>query len=237
MLILFFIVAFMYSSVGHGGASGYLAIMAIFSISPLFIKSSALIMNLFVSSIAFYSYYKAGHFKWKIILPFLILSVPLSFIGAKIPIDPRLYKIILALCLLIAVFRLFLRSYDDHLRLKPIPLLPALIIGGIIGLLSGMIGIGGGIILSPLLLIARWATIKETAAVAALFILFNSFSGLLGLLGQGIQLAPHFYLWILVIIIGGLIGSYAGALKLSNPKLRYILATVLFFAIFKLFFY
>src|SRR5436190_4885381 len=105
-LFLIFIVAFMYASVGHGGASGYLALMVLFGISPVLMKSSALILNIFVSAIAFIQYYRHGHFRWKILFPFILLSIPLSFIGAKIHIETHTYKIILAICLVIATMRL-----------------------------------------------------------------------------------------------------------------------------------
>jgi uncharacterized protein len=233
-LLALLIVAFLYSSVGHGGASGYLAIMAIFGTQPELMKSSALILNLFVAGLAFIAYYKAGHFHLKLLLPFILGSIPMSFLGAKMNIDPHLYKILLGICLSIAVFRLFLKNSAVKEPNK-LAFGWAVLIGGFIGFFSGMIGIGGGIILSPLLILFGWANLKETAAVSAMFILLNSVSGLAGLISSGIQLNPEIYSWIITGVIGAILGSYLGSFKFSFQKLQYILASVLFFAVLKLF--
>lgn len=233
-LLALLIVAFLYSSVGHGGASGYLAIMALFGTQPELMKSSALILNLFVAGLAFIAYYKAGHFRLKLLLPFVLGSIPMSFLGAKMNIDPHLYKILLGICLSFAVFRLFLKDVIGKEQHR-IAFVWALLIGGFIGFISGMIGIGGGIILSPLLILFGWANLKETAAVSAMFILLNSISGLAGLLSSGIQLNPEIYSWIVTGIVGAVLGSYLGSFKFSLQKLQFILASVLLFAIVKLF--
>lgn len=233
-LFALLIVAFLYSSVGHGGASGYLAIMALFGTQPELMKSSALILNLFVAGLAFIAYYKAGHFRLNLLLPFVLGSIPMSFLGAKLNIDPHLYKVLLGICLSFAVFRLFLKNvYCKETR--SLAFLWAMLIGGFIGFFSGMIGIGGGIILSPVLILFGWANLKETAAVSAMFILLNSISGLAGLLSSGIQLNPEIYSWIIAGVIGAILGSYMGSFKFSFQKLQYILASVLLFAIVKLF--
>jgi uncharacterized membrane protein YfcA len=233
-ILALLIVAFLYSSVGHGGASGYLAIMALFGTQPELMKSSALILNLFVAGLAFIAYYKAGYFRMKLLLPFVLGSIPMSFIGAKMNIDPHIYKILLGICLSFAVFRLFLKNVSGKESYN-LTFVWAMLIGAFIGLFSGMIGIGGGIILSPLLIIFGWANLKETAAVSAMFILLNSVSGLAGLLSSGIQLNPEIFSWILAGIIGAGFGSYMGSFKLGFQKLQYILASVLVFAIVKLF--
>jgi len=233
-LLAILIIAFLYSSVGHGGASGYLAIMALFGTQPELMKSSALILNLFVAGLAFTAYYRAGYFRLKLLLPFVLGSIPMSFIGAKMNIDPHLYKILLGICLSFAVFRLFLKNVvcKEHRNLA---FVWAMLIGAFIGFFSGMIGIGGGIILSPLLILFGWANLKETAAVSAMFILLNSVSGLAGLFSSGIQLNHEIYSWILAGIVGAILGSYMGSFKFSFRKLQYILASVLLFAIVKLF--
>jgi uncharacterized membrane protein YfcA len=228
------IVAFLYSSVGHGGASGYLALMALFGISPVFMKSSALILNLFVAGLAFISFYRGGFFKWKILFPFVISSMPMAFWGARVNIDPETYKIILGICLLIAVLRIMVHSNKDPNTSSP-PFILSFLIGAFLGFFSGMIGIGGGIILSPLLLLTNWCSVKETAAVSALFIFLNSISGLLGLWHAGISINPQIFLWVSIAIIGGFWGSYSGSFKLNTIQLRYILAGVLLVASFKLF--
>ena len=233
-MLAILIIAFLYSSVGHGGASGYLAIMALFGTQPELMKSSALILNLFVAGLAFTAYYRAGYFRLKLLLPFVLGSIPMSFIGAKMNIDPHLYKILLGICLSFAVFRLFLKNVvcKEHRNLA---FVWAMLIGAFIGFFSGMIGIGGGIILSPLLILFGWANLKETAAVSAMFILLNSVSGLAGLFSSGIQLNHEIYSWILAGIVGAILGSYMGSFKFSFRKLQYILASVLLFAIVKLF--
>ena len=233
-LLLISIVAFMYASVGHGGASGYLALMVLFGISPVVMKPTALLLNIFVSGIAFIQYYRQGHFKWKLLLPFILLSIPFSFIGAKIHIDVHLYKIVLAVCLAIATLRLlgvFGRNIET--KIKEVPFLPALFIGGVIGFISGMIGIGGGILLCPVLLLFHWADIKKASAVAAAFIFLNSVSGIAGA-SSSQQFSPHVYTWAIIAIIGGTAGSYYGSSKFNHIILKYVLSIVLIFACTKL---
>lgn len=235
LFVLLLIVAFFYSSVGHGGASGYLALMALFNINPVEMRSSALLLNILVSGIAFFQFYRSGNFRWKIFLPFSILSVPLAFIGANITLDPGIYKIILGLCLAVAALRMALifgkKSDEKQMQIQ---FLPALLIGGAIGFISGIIGIGGGILLSPVLIFFRWADLKETAAVSALFILVNSIFGLSGTLYQGASFSPGILLWIAAAAIGGLAGSYYGSRILNRTTLRYLLSAVLIFASVKL---
>lgn len=230
-----FTVALLYSSVGHGGASGYLATMALLGIAPAEMKPTALILNLFVSGIAFISFYKANHFKAKLLWPFVIPSMPAAYIGAKIAINPSLYKTILGICLLIAVARMLIKPKDSSRENSPIPIPCAMVIGIGLGLLSGMIGIGGGIILSPLLILLRWATVKEAAAVSAPFIFLNSLSGLIGLIEKGYTPETHTTAWIITAVFGGIIGSYLGSNKLSIAGMKYVLAGVLCFAAIKLF--
>jgi uncharacterized protein len=236
LLLLLMLVAFLYSSVGHGGASGYLAVMALMGIAPTLMKSSALVMNLAVSLFSFIGFYRAGYFKSKLFLPFAIASVPMSFLGATIALPDSVYKKILAACILISIGRLlyqFIKKDDE--QTQPIPLWAGLVSGGAIGLLSGMIGIGGGIILSPLMLLFRWATIKETAAVSALFIFVNSVSGLIGLLSKGsLQISPDLTYGIAATIVGGLLGSYFGSKQFNVSTLRYLLAISLTIAAVKL---
>ena len=233
-IALIFVVAFLYSTVGHGGASGYLAIMAIAGISPSLMKSSALILNLFVAGVAFISFYRAGHFKWKILWPFAITSMPMAFIGAQLSIHPQAYKIILGICLFVAVLWMLLKYRLAERPLKEPSLPIALVAGSILGLVSGIIGIGGGILLSPLLILLNWSTIKQTAGVSAAFIVLNSISGLVGLIQKGFTMDRHSMLWILAAFAGGILGSYAGSRKLSVSGLQYILAGVLCFAAVKL---
>lgn len=230
-----FLVALLYSSVGHGGASGYLATMALMGIAPAEMKPTALILNLFVSGIAFVSFYRANHFKAKLLWPFVIPSMPAAYIGAQITINPSLYKIILGVCLLIAVARMLFKPKDSNRENSIIPIPYAVVIGIGLGLLSGMIGIGGGIILSPLLILLGWAGLKEAAAVSAPFIFLNSLSGLVGLVQKGYTPETHTTAWVVAAVLGGIIGSYLGSNKLSIAGMKYVLAGVLCFAAIKLF--
>ena len=223
-LICLFIVGFVYASVGHGGASGYLATMALFGVAPLLLKPSALLLNLFVSTVSFVQFYRAGYFRWEKFWPFAVASVPLAFVGAKIPLSDTLYRQLLAASLLLVVFRLVWTVRGQEEEPKPVPLGAGLVLGGGIGLLSGMIGIGGGIILSPLMLLFRWGRLKEVAATSALFIFVNSLSGLFGLLSKGYSPDPSLYGWIGAAFAGGLLGGYLGSHRFAVPTLRYLLA-------------
>lgn len=234
--ILLFIVAFLYASVGHGGASGYLALMALFSVAPEVMKPTALMLNLFVSLIAFIQFYRGKHFVWKVFLPMALASVPMAFVGGLITIDATLYKKILGLLLLFSVVRLLIPSKKSVIELQPSHFYGALLMGGVIGLLSGMIGIGGGIILSPLLLFFKWTDQKQTAAISALFIFVNSASGLMGQLTHGIQLSVDMYGYVGIAFVGGIGGAYFGAMKFKQSGMQKILAIVLAVASYKLLF-
>jgi uncharacterized protein len=233
-LLAICLVAFLYSSVGHGGASGYLALMALFGIEVSLMKPSALILNLFVSSIAFISFYRAGHFRLRLLLPFVVTSIPMAFLGATLEVPPELYKKILGVCLFLAALRILIRTKEDGER-KKLSISIALAAGALIGFFSGMIGIGGGIILSPILLLTRWAGMKETAAASAAFIFLNSLAGLSGHLIAGMEVSPKIVLWIVAVMVGGLLGSWTGGFKLTATQLKYLITTVLLIASIKLF--
>ena len=228
--------AILYSSVGHGGASGYLALMAIFSFSPEFMRPSALVLNIFVSSIALFSYYKNGYFRLKLLLPFILTSVPFAFLGGSLTVNPKSYKIILGVFLVIAIVRMLYRPDGQNNKIMPVNKYIAYGIGVTLGFFSGLIGIGGGIILSPIIILLRWGNIKETAAVSAAFILVNSVSGLSGQLSQGIKLAPEIAFMLIAAILGGTIGGYLGSYKIKENALKYALSLVLMFASVKLLF-
>ena len=233
---LLFVVAFLYASVGHGGASGYLALMAFFSIAPENMRFTALLLNIGVSLIAFVHYYRNGHFNWQLFWPFALASIPAAFLGGMLVVDAGLYKKILAVLLLFSVVRLLGLKFTNKTFVLKQSLPLALFIGAIIGLFSGMIGIGGGIILSPLILLLHWAKMKETAAVSALFIFVNSIAGLGGVVAHGLSLGQE-SLWMLVIALtGGMAGAYYGAKKFETALLSKLLALVLLIASFKLIF-
>lgn len=234
--ILLYLVAFLYASVGHGGASGYLALMALFEVTPEVMKPTALLLNLFVSAISFSQFYRGGHFRLQLFWPFAVASVPMAYLGGLTTLDGNLYKKILAFALLIPVARFILVSKPGEKDIKKPNLLLSLVIGGLIGYLSGLIGIGGGIILSPVLLLLGWANMKQTAAVSALFIFVNSLSGLAGQLKKGIYFSSEMYWYVGVALAGGLMGAYFGAIRFNQSILRYLLAMVLLVAIWKLLF-
>jgi uncharacterized membrane protein YfcA len=230
------IVAFLYASVGHGGASGYLALMALFSFAPETMKPTALLLNLFVAGIAFYHYYRAGHFNKKLFFPFALASIPFAFMGGMIEIDASIYKKILAVLLLFAILKMLNVIGKERNQIKDIKIWQGLIIGGFIGFFSGLIGIGGGIILTPVILLLHWGKMKEAAAVSALFIWVNSGAGLIGQFTSGAALLPQSFLLVALALIGGWFGSYNGSKKFNNSALRYLLAFVLIIASVKLFF-
>lgn len=232
--VLLVLVAFLYSSVGHGGASGYLALMAFFSFAPETMRPTALLINIFVSLIAFVQYYRGGFFKWNLFWPFALASFPAAFIGGMISVDVGLYKKILAVLLLFSVVRLLGIKFKKTTFDVKQNLYLALLIGAIIGLFSGMIGIGGGIILSPIILLMHWADMKKTAAVSALFIFVNSIAGFAGLFAKGFEFKTEMGLMIVLALIGGIAGSYYGANKFKNDFLNKILALVLIIASIKL---
>ncbi|MFT4849342.1 MAG: putative membrane protein YfcA [Sediminicola sp.] len=230
------IIAFLYASVGHGGASGYLALMAIFSFAPETMKPTALLLNIFVAGIAFYHYYKAGHFNLRLFIPFAISSIPLAFIGGTIEVDASLYKKILAVLLIFAILKMLTIFGKESAAIKKVKTWQGLLVGGIIGFFSGLIGIGGGIILTPVILLLHWGKMKEAAAVSALFIWANSASGLIGQLTGGFSLSAESFILVGIAIVGGFFGSYFGSRRINNQLLRYILAFVLTIASVKLFF-
>jgi len=238
--LLIFLAALLYSTVGHGGASGYLAAMALYGLAPDVMKPTALTLNLVVAGLGTYRYARAGCFAWNLFWPFAVLSIPLAFVGGKSTLPPQVYRILLGLVLLFAAWRLAFRQRDHApSELKPVQLPLALLIGAVIGLLSGLTGVGGGIFLSPILLLLGWATVRQTAGVSAAFILVNSVAGLLGqgLQGQGhgLQALPKDILWwALAALAGGLIGTELGSRRLSPIMMRRLLAAVLVVAAVKM---
>lgn len=234
-LLILPIVSFLYSSVGHGGASGYLALMALFSFAPETMKPTALLLNLFVAGIAFYYYYKEGYFNKHLFIPFAISSIPLAFLGGTIEIDPSIYKKILAILLVFAILKMLNIFGKETDTPKEVKLWQGLLVGGIIGFFSGLIGIGGGIILTPVILLLHWGKMKEAAAVSALFIWVNSASGLVGQWSTGIDLSMTSFMLAAIALTGGFLGAYLGSKKLNNQRLRYILIVVLALASVKLF--
>ncbi|MDB4107725.1 sulfite exporter TauE/SafE family protein [Bacteroidia bacterium] len=234
-MAILLIVSFLYASVGHGGASGYLALMALFSFPLLVLKPTALLLNIFVSGVSFWFFRKNNHFNWKLFYPFAITSIPMAFLGGYIDINAMLYKQILGVFLAIAILRMLNIFGREKSRAEKLNLLGSAIIGSAIGLFSGMIGIGGGIILSPVIILLGWGNMKQAAAVSALFIFVNSMSGISGFLIKGGQIPMEAWYFIPVAVVGGSLGALYGSQKFNLNTLKYVLAGVLVIATIKLF--
>lgn len=228
-----FVVALLYSSVGHGGASGYIAVMSLCGIAPTSIKPTALILNIFVACIGSWQFWKMGFLSWQLFWRLAALSIPMSFLGGYLNLPTPVFKVILGVALLLSALRFLVKPTEDTATIEPV--LPiALSIGGGIGFLSGLTGTGGGIFLTPLLFWRRWASAKTASAVSAMFILVNSISGLLGNLSATKQVPPFAVLLLVAALTGGSIGSYFGSHKLSHNLIQRILSMVLIIAGLKL---
>ena len=235
IVVAVFLVAVLYSSVGHGGASGYLAVMAFLAVSPTVTRPTALVLNLFVASISFVQFYRARHFDWKIFAPFAAASIPFAFIGGMIHLPTTVYKIILGATLMLAALRLAIKLTSE-LEPRPPKIWICLAIGAILGLVSGLVGVGGGIFLTPILLLMNWTEPKKAAGISALFILVNSISGLLGNYAQIAQLPSTVFWWISAAVGGGVIGATLGSKRFDSMTLRRVLAFGLLIAGLKLIF-
>ncbi len=227
------LVAFLYATVGHAGASGYIAVMTLAGMTPAEIRPTALTLNIFVATIGTVQFVRAGHFRWALFWPFALMSAPLAFIGGYVSLPTAAFKVLVGLVLLASAARLFLRPPDDTgVRAPSRP--ASLGVGAGLGLLSGLTGTGGGIFLTPLLLFARWARTKEAAAVSATFILVNSSTGLIGNV-VATKALPSVALPLgAAAVICGALGSYLGASRLPHMAIKRLLAVVLVIAGLKL---
>lgn len=236
LLLSLFIVGFLYASVGHGGASGYLAVLSIFAVPVLSYKPIILILNIMVAGIGFIQFSRAGYFKWKLCWPFLLSSLPMAYLGSMMSVKGDIYNLILGLALIIPVVRLLGLIPGEKSKKVELSLPLALIFGLVIGFLSGMLSIGGGIFLSPLLIIFAWANAKEAAAASALFIVLNSIAGLMGLRGD-IHFGQDSFMWFTSALAGGIMGSYFGSRHFGVLTVKYLLSAVLALASCKLIFF
>ena len=235
IIIAVLLIAILYSSVGHGGASGYLAAMALLAVAPEITRPTALMLNVFVATIGTIQFYRAGHFSWRTFWPFAVTSIPFAFIGGMVMLPTTVYKIVLGVVLILAAVRLAWNLKSDTETKEP-SILIALGIGAVIGLLSGLVGVGGGIFLTPVLLLMSWSETKTAAGVSAMFILVNSIAALAGNYVQVIGLPSNVWIWVGAAVIGGIIGSTLGAKRFDSLTLRRVLALVLVFAGAKLLF-
>ncbi|MEO8617469.1 MAG: sulfite exporter TauE/SafE family protein [Luteolibacter sp.] len=223
------VVAFLYSCVGHAGASGYIAAMTLFSLAPADIKPTALVLNILVASIGTWQFWRAGHFSWKLFWPFAVLAVPMAFVGGYLNLPTHVFKMLVGIVLLFSAVRFLFKPSDDSVKCEPKQPL-AISLGAGLGLLSGLTGTGGGIFLTPLLLFKHWATAKNAAAISALFILVNSASGLLGNFSSTKRFPAFAIALAIAAVIGGTAGSYFGSRKFDHTVIKRLLAIVLLIA-------
>jgi len=224
------VAAFGYALVGHGGASAYLAAMALAGIAPQEMRPIALTLNIVVSAIATYKFRRAGHFRWRLFWPFAAVSIPLAYLGGAITLPGHAYKVLVGAVLVYAAWQLWrsARLGEEMRAVREPPIGWAMPIGAAIGLLSGLTGVGGGIFLSPLLLMLGWAGTKQTSAVAAPFILVNSIAGLAAGLAAGTAaLPPQIGILAGAVLIGGWLGAEFGSRRFANPLIRRVLGVVL----------
>jgi uncharacterized membrane protein YfcA len=230
LLLALFAASALYAAVGHGGASAYLAVLGLAGMDLLEIKPVVLILNIGVSALAFATYAKEGHFRTGIFWPLAAASIPAAFLGGMVQVSHPAIKLILAAALLLGAWRMVRGADSADASLRSPARWALLALGAVIGLLSGLIGIGGGVFLTPLLLVFRWCETKPAAAVSASFIFANSISGLAGLLASGKDFPMPALLLLPVVLVGGWIGSRWGSLCARVTALRRALAVVLLIA-------
>jgi uncharacterized membrane protein YfcA len=237
LALLFLAAATLYASVGHAGASAYLAAMALVGLAPEVMRPTALVLNLFVASIVVVRFAHAGHLPWRSLLPLVAGSIPAAFVGGSIDLPGAVYRPLVAIVLLAGAWRLATASApDDGAARRGVPVVAGILAGATIGLLAGLTGTGGGIFLTPLLVLAAWTGTRDAAGLSGAFILLNSISGLAGLATGGFVLPAALPLWVGAVVAGGLIGSWLGAARFSIIGLRRALALVLLLAAGKLVF-
>jgi uncharacterized protein len=231
---LLFLAAATYSAVGHAGASAYIAAMALYGLSPLVMKPTALVLNIFVASFTTYRMYRAGLVDMKSVAPFVVGSIPLAYVGGAITLPGQGYRLLIGGMLLFAAYRLWIiakvDTAHDALEMKRTPTAAAIVIGAIIGLLSGLTGTGGGIFLSPLIVMMGWVSIRRASGVAAPFILLNSIAGLAGNLSMTRLLPTELPYYLIAAMLGALLGTKLGIAWLPPHILRRVLALVLLVA-------
>ena len=232
--VLLLLVAFLYASVGHGGASGYIAVLTLFTIPLEVYKPVVLVLNIIIAGIAFIQFYRAGYFKWKLAWPFLLTSIPCAYVGSQFKTSEHIYNLILGAALLFPIIRLLSVNPKEKKEIKELQLMPALIWGAVIGLASGFLNIGGGIFLSPVIILLAWGHTKDAAAVSSLFIVCNSVAGLVAARHNLTGFTNTSYIWIAAAVAGGLAGAYLGSHKFRLTTVRYILSSVLCIAAAKL---
>lgn len=233
---IFLAAALLYASVGHAGASAYLGAMALVGLTPEVMRPTALTLNLVVASVVVVRFSRAGHLPWRQLLPLVIGSIPAAFVGGLIDLPDAIYRPLVAIVLVAGAWRLATATATDGGGGTGVPYATGIAAGAAIGLLAGLTGTGGGIFVTPLLVLAAWTGTREAAGLSGAFILANSLAGLAGLLTGGVSLPPALPAWIGAVFTGGLIGSWLGAARFSILGLRRVLAVVLVLAAAKLVF-
>lgn len=231
LAVLILIAALLYSAVGHAGASGYLAAMALMGIAPSAMRPSALFINILVAVIATFKFYRVEAFSWRLFWPLAVTAIPCAYVGGFLSLPTHIYKPVIGVILIYAAWYSFhtaSKSLDYEVKTAPTPIL--LFSGAILGFLSGLTGVGGGIFLSPLLLFFKWAETRVISGVAAAFILVNSIAGFIGVISKSPTLPSALPLWAAVAVIGGFIGAEYGSKRLGNPVIQKLLALVLIIA-------
>jgi uncharacterized membrane protein YfcA len=227
---LFLLVALLYSSVGHAGASGYLAVMALFDMTPAQMKPTALVMNALVAAIGTWNFWRGGWFRWRLFWPFALTSIPAALIGGTITLPDIYYRPLVGAVLVYSALRLLMAPTRSQAEPHAPSVIVAVIAGAVLGLLSGLTGVGGGIFLSPLIVLAGWGTVREASGVAAPFILVNSIAGLAGRGLTTAALPAQLPVWLIAVLVGGTLGSWLGSRRLPMLAIRRLLAIVLLLA-------
>ncbi len=238
LAVIFFLLAPLYGAVGLGGGSGYLAVMGLAGVPPEIMRPTALTLNILVASIGTWKYVRAGHFSARLFWPIAAASIPFAFLGGRLTLPGEFYRPIVGVVLLYAAYRLWRSAANPQSspQIKPtLPIWIALIAGAVIGLISGLVGMGGGILLGPLLLLTGWADTRQAMGITAAFVLVNSLAGLAGRLSSVPELPPSILLWLLVVGIGGWLGAEYGSKRLDPLLLRRLLALVLFAGALRMF--
>lgn len=226
----FLLIALLYASVGQAGASGYIAAMALLGFAPESIKPTALLINSLVALLVSWRFARAGHLNWQHLWPFAVLAVPMAALGGFISLPQLWFDRLLGSLLLAAALPLFIGKAVDTAQLRQAPRALAMFTGAVIGLLSGLTGIGGGVLITPLLIYARWASVKSAAAFSAVFILLNSVAALAGHWSAARQLPEHITLLALIAMAGGLLGAQLGSRWLAERRVQQILGLLLLLA-------
>jgi uncharacterized membrane protein YfcA len=228
--ILFFVTAVLYSAVGFGGGSGYLAVMGLLSLPPEIMRPTSLALNMLVAGIGTWKHVRAGHFSGRLFWPISIVSIPFAFIGGKLSLPVELYRPVVGLILIYAAVRLWLSARNNEQferRTAVLPLWVAILTGAAIGFVSGLVGIGGGVFLGPVLLLTGWADTRQTMSITAAFVLVNSLAGLVGNISVVQSLPTQLPFWLLTAGVGGWLGADLSARRLASLRLRQLLSVVL----------